>query len=286
MYIILSDRNDRLGANITNYIAHFLFAYNNKYRIQYNKPIDQYRYYHSIFVQILFKYFDSYNISLQNDDDDEILISFQKEDYIYLIGFVLQTIKQDYVSFFQEHIFPNIFRDLQNISYHSIPLPFDRNNTILVHLRLDDTSNCPDYDGSSCSAYYRNRIENDEPLHYISNGNNGQHPLSKDKIVNVIKQAQTKFPTYKVILLTSPESDTSFLEWDVIKNKDESYDLFLLTQCSVVLLSRSTFSLSSLFLSNLQEKKAIYIPLWGHFVCFGMDTKYDKKYIKNVCYFY
>ena len=53
--------------------------------------------------------------------------------------------------------------------------------------------------------------------------------------------------------------------------------------CSVVILSRSTFALSSLFFNN--NKKKIYIPLWGHFVCTGLGTHYDKNKNKNK-YFY
>jgi hypothetical protein len=45
MYFYLFDRPDRLGANITNYLAQVLYAYNNKYIIKFKKEKEEYRYY-------------------------------------------------------------------------------------------------------------------------------------------------------------------------------------------------------------------------------------------------
>jgi hypothetical protein len=154
----------------------------------------------------------------------------------------------------------------------------------LVHLRLDDVAHRSDYDGSICSNYYKNKIKNNENCfcEFYDTINN-QAPLSKIKLDNIINKAKTEFTDYKVILITSPISDTSFLDYEVIKSNDENVDLYLLTMCNVTILSRSTFALSSMFFND--KKIKTYIPLWGHFVCCGLDTIYDKNNDSKIEYF-
>jgi len=53
--------------------------------------------------------------------------------------------------------------------------------------------------------------------------------------------------------------------------------------CKVTILSRSNFALSSLFYND--DKIKTYIPLWGHAVCYGLDTIYDKTDRSKIEYF-
>ena len=39
-------------------------------------------------------------------------------------------------------------------------MPYNPQKSILVHLRLGDVKDRPDYDGSICSNHYKNRINN------------------------------------------------------------------------------------------------------------------------------
>jgi len=155
----------------------------------------------------------------------------------------------------------------------------------LVHLRLDDVASRPDYDGSICSNYYKNKIKNNEHCfcEFYDKINN-QAPLSKIKLDNIINKAKKEFTDYRVILITSPISDTSFLDYEVIKSNNENIDLYLLTMCNVTILSRSTFALSSMFFND--KKIKTYILLLGHFVCCGLDTIYDKNDISKIEYFF
>ena len=277
MYIILFDRGDRLGANIINYIAQILYAHKNKYIIKFNKNKKNYRYYHSIFVKILFDYIDIFNEELykMNRYNRYNIIFSTHNDWIHTTSCSLQNIKTDFISYFHNNIYNHIKINFINLSYN-YNIPFDINKTILVHLRLDDVTYKPDYDGSECSQYYKNKILNNEICYYeLYDRVNMQAPLSKIKLENIINKAKKEFNGYKVILITSPNSDTSFLDYEVIKNYDESLDLYLLTMCKVVILSRSTFSLASEFFND--NKIKTYIPLWGHFVCCGLDTIYDKN---------
>ncbi len=289
-YFYLLDRGDRLGANIINYIAQILYAYNNKYIIKFSKEKENYRYYNSMFVKTLFNYIEYYNEELKknviniNDPCEEKCVFTNVCDYINSISIVLKNIKSDYITFFNNNIYNNIKSDFLNL-YSLTNIPFDVNKTILVHLRLEDVANKPDYDGSICSNYYKNKIKNNEDcvLEFYDTINN-QAPLSKIKLDNIINKAKTEFPDYKVILITSPGSDTSFLNYEVIKSNDENLDLYFLTMCNVTILSRSTYALSSMFFNN--KKVKTYIPLWGHFVCCGLDTIYDKNDMSKIEYFY
>ena len=74
-----------------------------------------------------------------------------------------------------------------------------------------------------------------------------------------------------MIIITSP-GEINYLPYKYIQSEDYNYDLFLLTQADCVILSRSTFSIASLFFG---KQKEVYLPLWGHLPIFGLFTKYD-----------
>ena len=74
MYIILFDRVDRLGTHITIYLSQILYAHNNNMIIKLNKPKEDYRYYHSVFVKILFDYIDIYNNKLYQNINNTIYL--------------------------------------------------------------------------------------------------------------------------------------------------------------------------------------------------------------------
>jgi hypothetical protein len=245
MFIVLFDRGDRLGANLTTYITSILYAHKNSYIIKFKDNLkESYRYYNSIFVKILFNYIDKHNeVMYRKNIKDDIEVSFNSTDFLYTVGKTLYEIESDYLSYFYKNIHYNIRKDLLNINKNLYNIPFDINKTILVHLRLDDTQlhKWIDYDGRICSNHYKLKIQNKECLeHYTPiNCNNAccenyngaanmQSPLAKEKIVNIINKAKNEHQDYKVIFLTSPMSDTSFLNdlnYEVIKNEDESVEL-------------------------------------------------------------
>ena len=291
MYILLYDTpNDRLGSNITFYTAQILFAHNNKMIIKFkNDSKEEYAYYNSIFIKILFNYIDIHNKNLYEhgigDDIEHTLNS--RTEYFLIISNILYDIKCDYISYFHKYIYPDIKLDITNLPNTYTNIPFNINKTILVHLRLDDRSHFNDYDGSICANYYKEKIKNNEICYHFTDSTmtlNQQAPLSNEKVENIIKTLKKKYTDYEVILLTSPKSDTSSYNYKVIKNDDENYDLYLLSMCKVVVLSRSTYAISSLLFNK--DKDNIYIPLWGHTSIFGFDTIYDNNDKSIYEYFY
>jgi len=291
MYINLFDRGDRLGSNIISYISQILYSYKNKYFIRFTKNKNEYKYYNSIFTKALFNYIEIYNEKLykNNHINNDININFGScYDLVVTTSSCLTILETDLITYFINHIYKHIKIDFENFALsYKYNVPFDVKKTILVHLRLEDVVNRSDYDGSKCSDYYRNKVEKKEYCDcgiFLNDKINRQAPLSKTKIQNIINKAKQEFPNYKVILITSPDSDTTVYNYEVIKSTDENLDLYLLTKCNVVILSRSTFSLSCMFFDK--NKKKTYIPSWGHFVCCGLNTNYDKIDKSKIEYFY
>ena len=296
MHIELYGRGDRLGANITCFIAQIIYAIDKKMFIVYNNefinhcdnvrfvPYNQ-TYNKSIFIESLFYFIDYHNDNLKKSG--EILGERNEMVTIHwfeLISKVLLETKIDYFTYFKTHIFSVIkeYYEKSAISKNYIyNLPFNPKETILIHLRLDDVKNCADYNGFHCADHFRKSINSDiittnktsEEIQKIYPNNNKQSPLSKLKIEIQVNKLKEKYPNHEVIIITNPNENTNEYPYRVISSNDESYDLYLLSNCEIVILSRSTYALSSLFFNNIQ--KEVYIPLWGHIPCLGLFTKYD-----------
>jgi len=287
MFIILFDRGDRLGANIFCYLAQIMLAHHNNYLIQFEKHKNEYRFYHSIFVQELFEYMETRNKKLvENGMTYDTRFIFENQgDFIQNITCAMQMMKIDYFTFYANFIKQNDMAK-KRVVYSSQPLPFDVDKTILVHLRLDDTVNYRDYNGTSCSNFFRKKLMNGETCrdNALTDGSNCQAPLSKRKLENIIHRAVCAYPGRQVYLLSSPCSDTSFLPYPVIKSDDESYDMYLLTMCKVLILSRSTFALAGLLFNEGGYEK-VYIPMWGHAVCIGIDSIFSQMDVSKMEFF-
>lgn len=284
-YIDIFNRGCRLGANILNYISQIVYAHKNNYYIKYDKNFLRFK--NSIFIKSLFSYVDNYNLNLlENYDIDRYFIDSEELNlqkinidtvhFVHIVSMTTMNISSDIISYFKKHIFPNIEEEFEKLATIMNYTTLDVSKKILVHLRLDDVRNVRDYDGSICSNYYADRINNGQSC-FHSNLYDGlynqQAPLSKEKLMDQITTAQKKYPDYKVVLVTNP-GETVDLPFQIIQNDDPNFDLYLLCKSEVLILSRSTFTLASLFFGRQKE---VYIPLWGHAVCLGIYTKYDNS---------
>ena len=141
MYIVLFDREDRLGSNLLNYFAQILYAHKNKLFIKFkNNSKSDYSFNHSFFVKILFNYIDKYNKQLSCQKiEDNILFEFDNpRDLVYMMSFTLRDIQNDYITYFNTFIYDEIKSNILEMGNVYNQVPFDVNKTILVHLRLDD----------------------------------------------------------------------------------------------------------------------------------------------------
>ena len=282
MYIQLFDRSDRLGSNIMNYIAQVIYAIENKLYICYNK--DALNYNNSLFVISIFQYIDIHNASLPNEDfSNQVDLTTTRDtwgntDFCYTMSRTVKCINQDLISYIHTKTpIRTLFRELSVTKQYV--LPFDPKRTILVHLRIDDVRDRVDYDGNICASYYRNKLIHNKdcldnaPQKALNMTINWQAPLGLDKLQKQIDIAKATYPTHTVKLISMPNTQIQ-LPYPLIASDDPNYDLYLLTQCDVVILSRSTYAFSA---AVFGDHTTVYMPMWGHFVCCGLDSQYDKK---------
>jgi hypothetical protein len=299
--IYLYSRGDRLGGHLLQYMSIIIYAFYHNLYIVYD--YDTLKFTNSIFVRAILAYINNHNkkcnIIVKDSEKyknmyiQKYWLDFEKrfdpndffysEDLLIITTQVVYSIKSDIISYYKKYISHNMYRYLEeaksyNDTYQRYIIPFDKNKTILIHLRLEDVRDREDYDGSICSNYYKNRIDNNyENIQGITNNvgySNRQTPLAREKIELAISQAKTKYPEHEVIIITAPGDYEIDYPYRCIRSDDESYDLFLLCNADVLILSRSTFSLMSTFFGKARE---IWSPLWGHFVCTGLYTKYDNS---------
>ena len=285
-YIILIDRGqgDRIGSQITWYICQIIYAHYNNYYIDVNYII----YKDSIFMQAIKKYIDLYN----KDKIKGTNINFIENDlWCQLNSKVVCTIKLDLINYFRNNLFK--IRDyLDDFAfYKKYSINFNPRETILIHLRLDDINydNRIDYDGTYSLNYFVDKINNNnfnyddeiqtyKNLGIVNNINlyNTQAPLDDNKIIKVIENIKQRYPIYKILIVASPKGNIT-LPYPTIRSTDPSIDLFYLCNCDFVILSKSTFALSSVYFSRAKE---IWIPTWGYVGCLGLQTKYNNSTFK------
>jgi hypothetical protein len=304
--IYLYSRGDRLGSHILQYLSIIIYAfYNNLYivyepeKVNYNNPDYEYegiKYNKSFIVKAILNWIDNYNKKFpiknyleqyKNFNAMEYCLNFEtpfKEntyfyscDLLIITTQVLYNIHTDLISYFKKYICQSMRQEICKVIPENCSLSYNPKKSILVHLRLGDVKDRPDYDGTFCSNHYRERIDNDNQsiqgiatLGYC----NMQTPLAKGKVDLAILEATQKYPEHEVIIVTAPGDYNIDYPYRCIRSNDESYDMFLLCNADVLILSRSTFSLSAAFLGTARE---VWCPLWGHFVCTGLYTKYDNS---------
>ena len=278
IYLNIVDRVDRLGTNILNYISQINHAYNNNWFIKYKPDMS---YHNSIFVKCLMEFIDQYNQTLEKMYSGKDIIFTQeieickKHDLNFTTSFTVMHLKCDLITYFKKYIYENVryrFED-QSLKF-GYQIPFNPKKTILVHLRLEDVRDWPHYDGSICCAHYAVKINKGQECKYDTFGwnYNRQTPMPVDIVKQQINEALKKYPGHEVIIITSPGNYGTGLPYKDIRSNDENYDLFLLCNSEVVILSRSNFSLCSLFYGIVKEA---YVPMWGHLSCLGPCTIYD-----------
>lgn len=290
MYINLFGSSDRLGGNIGDLVAQILYCSNNKIQIRYNR--NRLRVYNSynqsynntVFLQTLFDIIDSHNSKLLIEPTNEIDLAASTHYAVW--SKTLLDIKMDLFTYFKK-VYTSEFREsfLKKGRERGYEVPFDPKKTILIHLRLEDVKGRPDYNGSICANHFKSHIENgfipdehfDGDFRKLNPDNNNQSPLSPYKIQEVIDVVLKYKPDHEVIIVTNPGEYVSDLPYRYISNNDPGYDLFLLSNCETLILSRSNFALSSLFFGIADD---VYLPLWGQATCFGLYTKYDKTNFK------
>jgi len=284
MKLLLYHRTDRLGSYFIGLLVQLIYAHYHKYYIIVDK-INQYRYQDSIFIQYMIELIDRHNNSIQILDNDNTIFdgSILGDDICYGLGHTVYSTKYDILSYYNKYLL-NIYHYNNVFNNCKYQISFDVDNTIIIHMRLDDVSNFPDYDGSYCFNYYKELVNKGKITNFrrVYN-NNFQSPLSIDKIYYQLNILKMLYPNDNVIIITSNNSilpNITFEYDQLIQSDDYNYDLYLLSKCKKIILSRSNFALMSLFLGSHTD---VNMPLWGYFACCGFGTDFDNC---NYNYFY
>ena len=298
-FIVLEERPDRMGANITWIIMQMLYAHNQGLFMHYtHNP----KYGDSIFMKTIKRVTDNYNYEIgeKNGSHDhlwtEYMIEHSQQDWPGNNMKVCSMTKQDLVSYFRDH-FHELFHSIMSgfiqemyPLFHSVKEKYKK--TIAVHLRLDDVSSREPYDGRHSSDYYRNRLETgkinidleDERLFFQSRGitvpgwnrhynpYDCQAPIPEDIVQGYIDKAKQEFPDHEVIIVTSPISKHTLPYHTVSGNPD--VDILTLAHADVLITSKSSFSFLAVYLSKATK---IFVPMWGHIAATGITSKYDKN---------
>jgi hypothetical protein len=284
MYTQLHGRSDALGANLTFFITQLILARESGLHIKISPKLpaataspSRTEILDSIFVKTLFDLIKTYNSGLKSEIGEEADVKNYIYDSLLMCCMCVLKTNMDIFSYFKKN-FPHARNVLESHAQSAgYTIPYDQSKTILVHLRLGDMRHKPDYDGRLCSEYVVNKINNGQTFREgeIAQPYNHQAPLIQEKLQPVIDFVLKKHPGRKVLLITEPGEDLSSWPYESISNNDESYDMYLLCKAEVSILSRSTFSLLSLFFT---EHKDVYVPVWGHTACMGLCTKYQQRF--------
>jgi len=300
MYIILYNRPDRMGANLTWFIMQIIHAHFNNCFIHCTDLTFENE---SFFIKTIRQFENIYNKKLTSklgtDDHGPILywIQWTEQDWPGNCMFVCNQIQCDLMSYFKKHLYQD-FREIldKNASLYINPvfqLPSQLRKKIGIHLRLDDVSSRQDYNGSYCVEYYREKLNKgnininlDEEhefgktknIHIPSWGRqynpyDCQAPIDEKRLEPIISQVREKYPEHEVIIVASPQG-TIKLPYPCIRSANMDQDLYYLCNCDVIICSRSLYCFSSVYLGNATE---IYIPMWGHIAGTGLTSKYDQN---------
>jgi hypothetical protein len=283
MIFNLKTRPDRIGTEILSILFQFYYCYKYNYILRYNT--NNIRFKDSIFMASIINLINEHNNKIINNSSKQNMVVNDtinipgpgESDMCYGMGKIVQETHCDMLTFFKKHFYEKI-KEFYNLNTSKYIIPFDIENSIVIHLRLDDQWWESDYDGKVCSSHYSNLINNDQNCFFTNGPNNQynkQNPLSSHKIKQQLDILLREFPNSKVIIISSPLTKIPELDFNydmIIQNNDYNHDLFLLSKSKKIILSRSNFALISLFFG---EQTHIHMPLWGHFACAGFNTKYD-----------
>jgi hypothetical protein len=291
MYINLFGSSDRLGGNIADMVSQISYAVYNKMYIKYDRNYvrvyNSYnqRYNASIFMQTLFDIIDKHNSTIVNEPFTQY-VELAAPSHFEVLSKTTLNIGEDLFSYFRNNLFTDDIKEkfINKTKNNNYVIPFDPKKTIVIHHRLEDVRNRPDYDGSICADFMKGLIEcgitpDNEVLTLTTPpaACQMQAPLSFNKIISKVNEILKDKPDHEVVVITNPNENLSDLPYKCVSSNDEFYDLFLLCNSETIILSRSNFALASVFFG---VSKDVHIPLWGHIPCYGLYTKFDKNNFK------
>jgi hypothetical protein len=272
-------RSDRLGSNLTNYIAQII---QNDFKKRYIIKTKS-KYEHSIFFKILNDLVNEINKNTTKKNNKY----FKKKSWHLLNFQTTLLVKSDLLSYFKNNFYYFINNRLTYYANKKNFKPLENwSKIICIHLRLDDVSHISDYNGKPISDFYSECLNNNckysksKLKQYvlkkkIKKIQDYQSSISEKKIKKVLQNCKIKFPDHKVVVIASPIGGEINIKADkIIRSSNPDLDLLYLIYSNVLICSKSTYSLAAAY---FHQGEHLYIPLWGHFACTGIDCNLSKK---------
>tara|TARA_B100001250_G_C19685338_1_gene737787 strand:+ start:161 stop:1114 length:954 start_codon:yes stop_codon:yes gene_type:complete len=315
MNIKLPDRIDALGTNFCAKLAIYMFAKNKKINILHDTNI---RYKNSIFTQFFIEntkeLTNETNVKTYDETKTEGNIRYiQGSTVISLKEDLISHFKNNYKKEFVNTIknlaqkkYTLPWNNNKNIICIHLRL-YDGGGRDEKHNILCDAANNPDYDGRFSATYIKILLENNlihsydtkkmikwcwdkgfqQPPNVTDKLCDRQASIDINKLNNIILDLKSKYPKKEIHVVTKLSSNPKHQKYVNLCNKynipihggkDADYDLWLLMNSEILVLSKSTYS----FVSGLLHlgSKVIY-PLWGVFASSGLHTKFDKTNWEN-----
>jgi hypothetical protein len=274
--IEVSIRKDRLGSIFCSMLGDFIYIKNKNYIPIYPSTFKN----NSFFIKVLQKFMEEKN-------NNHIILNKNHSGIRQNQIFPVTELKQDLVSYFKEYYFNKFFFELKKYTIN-FKLPWNNNeNIICIHIRLDDVINNKDYDGTGSANYINNLIENNKPFDYIREdmlkcSPDVQTPIEPKKLRNLLIKLKNHYPNKEIHIVKYGILNDSYnkiiKEFNIKVHQNEpDYDLWLLINSNILVLSKSTFSQVAMYFHTGTK---IYAPLWGMGVSNGTMSKYNKTNIE------
>jgi hypothetical protein len=301
--ILLPNRTDFLGSNFVAKLSVFMNSTFSNNKLYHDRNM---LYYDSMFIKPFIKTTDEKDKCL--DKIIEYDERTQDANIRVLQGKTVENINQDLISYFKDNYKKDFFEIISTIAKErNYKLPWNDNNKIIcIHLRLYDDhwhegAVHNDYNGTGSSNYIKELIENNNiksfNKKYIAeyckinkhyDALTGEHPdrqvaIDINKLENIINELRVKYPEKEIHIITKLTNNINNKKYvdlcykyniPIHSSDDYDYDLWLLINSEVLVLSKSTYSLVS---GYFHQGSTVLYPLWGIFASTGLYTKYDKS---------
>lgn len=282
MYEDIKIRNDRLGTRFVlafSQLMSIIHSNNNPVLCRYYEKLKKYNHNKSIYFLTFLDFIH------KKPEKAECHGGGYLGGQIGRMCTFVMNLKQDVISYFKTHYYDKFHKILSKYSTQkNYVLPWtDSKQIICIHVRLDDVSNCNDYDGTKASKII-NEIINSDKIENINKYDkkknlNTQVPISPKVLDNMISMLVKKYPDKEIHIVKKGNfcnkySDICSKYKLTIHENSEDYDLWLLIHSEILVLSKSYFSNMA---GMLHKGRQVYFPVWVSSTCLGITSKYNKS---------
>lgn len=201
-------------------------------------------------------------------------------------AYVVEKLKQDLVSVFKENYYVRFNMELSNYT-RKMKLPWKNNKKIIcIHIRLDDRTNQPDYNGKQSADYINGLIETNRCGDYDRNvlkskDADTQAPINVNKLKLLLYKLKNDYPDkeFHIIKKGNINRYRDLINQYNIKvhENDLDRDLWLLINSEILVTSKSFFSQMAMYFHTGSK---IYVPYWGSGAASGLMSKYNKTNVE------